>query len=55
MADYEAEFRYADSILLVGTGPAPEPQFLYADSYLEWDLSEGILFDAVQIDGLITI
>ncbi len=52
---YEIEFRYGDSILFLDDGPAPLPQFLYGDSYLEWDFTEGILFDAVQIDGLITI
>jgi hypothetical protein len=52
---YEVEFRYADSILFLDDGPSPLPQFLYADSYLEWQLSEGILFDAVSLDGLITI
>ncbi len=55
MADYETEFRYGDSILLLGSGPAPEPQFLYADSYLEWQFSEGIIFDAVSLDGVNTI
>ena len=35
--------------------PITQHRWLDGESYLEWDLTEGILFDAVQIDGLITI
>jgi len=49
--DYEAEFRYADTVILLDTGPAPNPEFLYADTYLEWELTLGVILDHLSLRG----
>jgi hypothetical protein len=55
MADYDFEWSEGETILFLGRGPAVAFKWSEGETILDWELTEGILFDAVQIDGLITI
>jgi len=49
------EWSLGETIIIQGSGPAPSYEWSLGETILDWELSEGIKFDAVQIDGLITV